>query len=384
MARGTRGATGAGDARGAGDAARATGATGATDAGGADGVSVADGAFASRAASGGTLYVVATPIGNLGDVTYRALEVLRTVTLIAAEDTRVSRRLLVRYEIGTRVTSYHAKSDPSRERELLAHLAGGEDLALVTDAGTPVVSDPGEGLVTAWAAAGGAVVAIPGASAVLAAVVSSGVAGPRWSFEGFLPRRGRERRERLEQLASDERGSVLFEAPTRLAATLRDLAAACGPDRPGAVCRELTKLHEQVARGSLSVLASQAGDGTIPARGEVVIVVGWASGAGDRAGATASDAAGGRTGGEARDAVIAAARAAVQRLVDEGTARGEAARRVSRETGVPRRALYLTTTAGGDDPAAGRDQTAGGDRTAAGGDDVDAGGDAGPGAAPRP
>ncbi|HEY5434085.1 MAG TPA: hypothetical protein VIK13_02525, partial [Candidatus Limnocylindrales bacterium] len=158
-----------------------------------------------------------------------------------------------------------------------------------------------------------------------------------------------ERRERLEQLASDERGSVLFEAPTRLAATLRDLVAACGSDRPGAVCRELTKLHEQVVRGSLGELASQADDGSIPARGEIVIMVGWASGAGDRAGAAASDAAGGRTGGEARDAVIAAARAAVQRLVDEGTARGEAARRVSRETGVPRRALYATTGDGGDD-----------------------------------
>jgi 16S rRNA (cytidine1402-2'-O)-methyltransferase len=282
--------------------------------------------------AGGTLYVVATPIGNLGDVTHRALEVLRAVPLIAAEDTRVSRRLLARYEISTRTTSYHAQGGPAKERELLAHLAAGRDLALVTDAGTPVVSDPGEGLVAAWAAAGGTVVAIPGASAVLAAVASSGVAGPRWSFEGFLPRSGRERRERLDQLASDERGSVLFEAPTRLATTLRDLADACGASRPGAVCRELTKLHEQVVRGPLGELAAQAGSGEIPARGEIVIVVGWASGAGDRAGASSSDAVAGRTGGEARDAVIAAARAAVQRLVDEGTARGEAARRVSRET----------------------------------------------------
>jgi len=311
--------------------------------------------MSSGAASGagGTLYIVATPIGNLGDVTFRALEVLRAVHLIAAEDTRVSRRLLGRYEIATRTTSYHAQSDPSRERELLAHLTGGRDIALVTDAGTPVVSDPGEGLVAAWAAAGGTVIAIPGASAVLAAVASSGVVGPRWSFEGFLPRSGRERRERLEQLASDERGSVLFEAPTRLSATLRDLVAACGADRPGAVCRELTKLHEQVARGTLGELAAQAEDGTIPARGEIVLVVGWASGAGDRARSEASGAAGGRTGGEARDAVVAAARAAVQRLVDDGTARGEAARRVARETGVPRRALYATT--GGDDDALPRD-----------------------------
>ena len=173
------------------------------------------------------------------------------------------------------------------------------------------------------------------------------MAGPRWSFEGFLPRSGRERRERLEQLASDERGSVLFEAPTRLASTLRDLATACGADRPGAVCRELTKLHEQVARGTLGELSAMVQAGSIPTRGEIVIVVGWASGAGDRAASEALDAAGGRTGGDARTAVVAAARAAVQRLVDEGTARGEAARRVARETGVPRRALYATT--GGDD-----------------------------------
>ena len=300
-------------------------------------------------ASGGTLYIVATPIGNLGDVTFRALEVLRAVPLIAAEDTRISRRLLARYEIATRTVSYHAQGGPARERELLAHLAGGQDLALVTDAGTPVVSDPGVGLVAAWAGAGGTVVAIPGASAVLAAVASSGVAGPRWSFEGFLPRGGRNRRERLEQLAADERGSVLFEAPSRLGATLRDLADACGADRPGAVCRELTKLHEQVARDTLGGLAAQAVAGSIPARGEIVIVVGWASLASDRAGTAASDTAAGRTGG-ARDAVIAAARAAVQQLVDEGSARGEAARRVSRETGVPRRALYARDDARADGP----------------------------------
>jgi 16S rRNA (cytidine1402-2'-O)-methyltransferase len=295
--------------------------------------------------AGGTLYVVATPIGNLGDVTYRALEVLRAVPLIAAEDTRVSRRLLDRYDVTTRTTSYHAQGGSAKERELLAHLAAGHDLALVTDAGTPVVSDPGEGLVAAWAASGGSVVAIPGPSAVLAAVASSGVTGPRWSFEGFLPRSGRERRERLEQLASDERGSVLFEAPSRLIATMRDLVLTCGAGRPGAICRELTKVHEQVVRGSLGDLAAQAATGVIPARGEIVIVVGWASAAEDRAaavaGAATSELEGGGTGGAARDAVIAAARAAVQRLVDGGTARGEAARRVARETGVPRRALYV-------------------------------------------
>ena len=280
-------------------------------------------------APGATLYVVATPIGNLGDVTLRALEVLRAVPLIAAEDTRISRRLLDRYEIATRTISYHARSGPARERELLAHLEGGADLALVTDAGTPVVSDPGEGLVAAWAAVGGLVVPIPGASSVLAAVAASGVAGPRWSFEGFLPRSGRDRRERLARIAADERGTVVFEAPGRLAATLRDLAAACGGGRPAAVCRELTKLHEQIARGTLAELVAQATDGTIPARGEVVVVVGWGS-------APAVDP-------EAASTALESARARVDALVASGTARGDAARQVSAETGLPRRALYAAT-----------------------------------------
>jgi 16S rRNA (cytidine1402-2'-O)-methyltransferase len=278
--------------------------------------------------AGGTLYVVATPIGNLGDVTLRALEILRSVPLIAAEDTRVTRRLLDRYEIATRAVSYHARSGPGRERELVAHLESGADLALVSDAGTPVVSDPGEGLVAAWASAGGSVVAVPGASAVLAAVSSSGVAGPRWAFEGFLPRSGRERKERLATIAADPRGTVLFEAPGRTAATLRDLAAVCGAARPGAVCRELTKLHETVSRGSLGDLAALATDGTIPARGEVAIVVGWQ-------GELASLA-----GGADPEAELAAAQARVEALVADGVARGDAARRVGQETGIPRRRLY--------------------------------------------
>jgi len=277
---------------------------------------------------GGTLYVVATPIGNLGDVTFRAIEVLKAVPLIAAEDTRITRRLLARYEITTRSVSYHAQSGPARERELLEHLSGGADLALVTDAGTPVVSDPGEGLVAAWAAAGGTVVAIPGASAVLAAVASSGAAGPRWSFEGFIARSGRERKASLAAIAADERGTVLFEAPTRLAATLRDLVGACGADRAGAVCRELTKLHEQIVRGSLAELATAAADGTIPAKGEIVIVVGWGRGAAHEA---------------KPEGALEAARAEVERRVAAGTARGEAAKRVAAATGIPRRNLYGAT-----------------------------------------
>jgi len=278
--------------------------------------------------AGGTLYLVATPIGNLGDVTIRALEVLRAVPLIAAEDTRISRRLLARHAIATRMTSYHAQSDPGRAAQLLDHLRGGLDLALVTDAGTPSVSDPGMDLAASWAGEGGRVEAIPGASAVLVAVAASGIAGPRWAFEGFLPRSGRERKERLSRLAADERGAVLFEAPGRLLATLHDLVASCGPDRPGAVCRELTKLHEQVLRGSLASLVGAIEDGTLPARGEIAIVVGWSSAAG-AAEAALDDAA-----------IAATARARVEELVRGGLARGDAARLVAAETGVPRRQLY--------------------------------------------
>jgi 16S rRNA (cytidine1402-2'-O)-methyltransferase len=277
--------------------------------------------------SGGTLFVVATPIGNLSDVTLRSLEVLGSVPLVAAEDTRLTRRLFARHGLSTRLVSYHAQSAPAREAELLDHLRSGADLALVTDAGTPGVSDPGEGLVAAWAAEGGRVVPIPGASAVMAAVAASGVAGPRWAFEGFLPRTGRERRERLARIAADERGTVLFEAPSRVAATLRDLAAVCGGERPGAVCRELTKLHEEIVRGPLGELASAAGEGRIAARGEFALVVGSVEGR--------------HLAGLAEDVDrLTAARAEVERLVGTGVARGDAARRVAAATGLPRRGLY--------------------------------------------
>ena len=275
----------------------------------------------------GTLYVVATPIGNLGDVTFRALEVLKAVPLVAAEDTRITRRLFARYEISTRMVSFHARSGAGRLAEMLAHLRSGADLAVVTDAGTPVVSDPGEELVGAWAAEGGAVVAIPGASAVLAAVVSSGIAGPRWGFEGFLPRSGRERKDRLARIAGDDRATILFEAPSRLGATLRDLAEACGAERPAAVCRELTKLHEQVVRGTLAELSAAVGT-SIPARGEIAIVV------------AGSDRAGVEVESEDQGATMAAARDRVAALVAGGLHRSDAAKQVAGETGLPRRDLY--------------------------------------------
>jgi 16S rRNA (cytidine1402-2'-O)-methyltransferase len=296
---------------------------------------------------GGRLYVVATPIGNLGDVTFRAVDTLRSVPLIAAEDTRISRRLLARHAIETRMVSFHARNAERRLPDLLEHLRSGADLALVTDAGTPGVSDPGEELVRGWAAEGGTVVPIPGASAVLAAVVASGIAGPRWTFEGFLPRSGRQRRDRLARIAADERGCVIYEAPGRVAATLRDLAAACTPDRPAAIGRELTKLHEEIVRGTLGTLSDAASGGQLTLRGEFALVVGeWRAGPvagsrGGKPGADADGAPGSPTWAEALDA----ARAEVERLTASGIARGEAARRVAAASGISRRQLYGAPTA---------------------------------------
>ena len=288
---------------------------------------------AAAAASGtegsrrGTLYVVATPIGNLGDVTLRSLDVLRAVSVVAAEDTRLTRRLWARHGIETPLLSYHAQSPASRRNELLERLERGQDVALVTDAGTPLVSDPGGELVTEWAERGGTVVPIPGASAVLAALVASGIPAPRWGFDGFLPRSGSERKRRLARIAADDRATVLFESPGRTAATLRDLAAACGGERRAAVARELTKRHEEVRRGTLAGLAASAAE--TPPRGEVTIVV---SGADLEHGTPASEAA--------EAASLDAALAQVAALVAAGTSRSDAARQVSATTGIPRRQLY--------------------------------------------
>jgi 16S rRNA (cytidine1402-2'-O)-methyltransferase len=287
-------------------------------------------AQAAAARAPGRLFVVATPIGNLGDVTFRAIEVLKTVPLVAAEDTRLTRRLFARYKIATRLISYHARSGPRRRAELLEHLKSGWDLALVTDAGTPLVSDPGGELAAAWAAEGGVVVPIPGASAVLAALVASGLAVARWSFEGFLPRRGRERRDRLSRIAADERACVIYEAPSRVPDTLADLAAAAGGERRAAVCRELTKIHEEVVRGPLAELVGRARADELTLRGEFVIVL---------EAVTAADA----VAKQLRDqgpAPMADARAEVARLVAGGAKRSDAVRQVAFATGLDRRELY--------------------------------------------
>lgn len=274
---------------------------------------------------GGTLYLVATPIGNLGDMTERAIATLRAVAVVAAEDTRVTRRLWSRFGIATPLVSFHARSDERRMAELLGRLRAGEDVALVSDAGTPLVSDPGGELASAWAGEGGSVVPIPGASAVLAALMASGVPAPRWAFEGFLPRKGSERRERLARIGADDRATVLFEAPGRTAATLADLAAACGGERRGALARELTKLHEEVRRGTLAELA--AGALADPPRGEVTIVV--------------AGAPGGSPSAAIADPVdLTEGRRRVAGLVAQGASRTDAAKLVARETGLPRRDLF--------------------------------------------
>jgi len=244
---------------------------------GADGDPVGDGPHRDGRPAGdgsvgnGALVVVGTPIGNLGDLSPRAVEALATAGVVYCEDTRHSRKLLTHAGIsGVPLRSLHEHNEDDRVDEVVAAVAGGRTVALVSDAGMPAVSDPGARVVAAVAAAGLPVTVVPGPSAVLAALVASGLATDRFCFEGFLPRSGRDRTERLAAVAAEPRTTVLFEAPVRTAATLRDLAAACGADRPVAVARELTKLHEEVWRGTLTAAAEWAAGGV---RGEVVVVL---------------------------------------------------------------------------------------------------------------
>jgi 16S rRNA (cytidine1402-2'-O)-methyltransferase len=218
------------------------------------------------------LYLVATPIGNLGDITLRALEILAGVDAIACEDTRVTRKLTDRYGVMTPLLAYHDHNAETARPKLLARLAAGESIALVSDAGTPLISDPGYKLVREARAAGLAVTAIPGASAVMAAVASAGLPTDRFLFEGFLPPREQARRTRIGELAEVPATLVFFETGPRISAMLHDLAAVLG-GREAAVCRELTKLHEEVRRGDLSALAHAYDEGA-ETRGEFVVVVG--------------------------------------------------------------------------------------------------------------
>ena len=264
------------------------------------------------------LHVVATPIGNLGDISFRALAALAAADLVVAEDTRVTKVLLAHYGITTPLFAYHEHNADQVRPQLVARLAAGEALALVSDAGTPLVSDPGFRLVGEALARDIPVTAIPGASAVLAALVVAGLPTSRFFFEGFLPPRSMARRQRIAQLASVPGTLVFFESPRRVAALLEDLAAVLGP-RDAAVARELTKLFEAVKRGPLPTLAA-AYAASEPPRGEIVVLVGPPT-----EGVTALD-------GDVLDARI---RAALQTLSVK-----DAAAVVSGETGQPRRKVY--------------------------------------------
>ncbi len=266
----------------------------------------------------GTLFVVATPIGNLGDITLRAIETLRSVTLVLAEDTRRTRALLAHLGIeGKPLERLDAHVERSSVARVIERLIAGEDVALCTDAGTPSVSDPGALLVAEAAEAGVRVTPIPGASAVAAAVSASGLGAGPFRFFGFLPRSGPERRDAIATITTTPELAVLFEAPGRLGETLADLAAAM-PSRRAAVCRELTKLHEEITRGALADLAALDREWL----GEVTLVLGPA---------------------------VIEARApidpeALDRRIDEALAGGARAKDLSEllalETGLPKRDLY--------------------------------------------
>jgi len=217
------------------------------------------------------LHIVATPIGNLGDITLRALEALAGADLIACEDTRVTRKLLDRYGIATPLTPYHEHNATKARPVLLRRLAEGAAIALVSDAGTPLISDPGYKLVRAATAAGYAVIALPGASALLTALTVAGLPTDQFLFAGFLPPKAAARRSRIAELSRIPATLVLFETGPRVAAALADLAGRLGPAREAALCRELTKLHEEILRGNLASLAQVCAN-NVP-RGEIVLVI---------------------------------------------------------------------------------------------------------------
>ena len=274
----------------------------------------------------GTLHVVATPIGNLEDVTLRALRALREADLVLAEDTRHTRVLLTHHGIAAnRLVSLHAHNEAARCARALEVLDAGGQVALCSDAGTPLLSDPGARLVAAAADAGHAVSPVPGPTAIAAALCVSGIDPARFSFAGFLPRKTKERRALLAELAPRPDALVFFESPRRIGATLRELAEALG-DRRACVARELTKLHEELARGTLSELAARFADG---ARGEITLVV---EGASTRASAGASSA----------DVDLDSA---IRARLARGEGVREIAAALASSSGMPRRQLYARALA---------------------------------------
>jgi 16S rRNA (cytidine1402-2'-O)-methyltransferase len=267
------------------------------------------------------LHLVATPIGNLRDITVRALEVLAAAELIACEDTRVTRKLLDHYGIATALMPYHDHNAAEARPKLIARLQDGAAIALVSDAGTPLISDPGYKLVRAAHEAGLSVTALPGASAVLAALAASGLPTDRFFFEGFLPPKESGRRARIAELKRIPGTLVLFETGPRIATALADLASGLGA-RDAAICRELTKLHEEVVRGTAAELAERYADAEV--RGEVVLVVGPAA---------------------VEAAELEAGADALRRLVDAGARARPAAGVVAELTGLSANALYRALTA---------------------------------------
>ena len=265
----------------------------------------------------GRLYVVSTPIGNLGDFSFRAIDVLRDVSLILAEDTRHSRTLLDRYEIRTPVASYHEHNEAKLTPSLIERLREGDDLALISDAGTPLLSDPGSRLVAAAIDAGILVNPIPGASALLSALVASGISTERFTFYGFLPRKGRERTSTLAELASLSHTAVVYEAPTRLADTLADLEGVGAGQKKIAVAREMTKQYEEVRRGTVSALRAYYHE--TPPRGEVVLVL---------------------AGSEQRAVDESDVRARARILAAEGRSARDVVAQLVAELGVPRNKAY--------------------------------------------
>lgn len=265
------------------------------------------------------LYLVATPIGNLEDITLRALRILRQVSLIAAEDTRKTQRLLARYDIHTPLTSYHEHNKMAKLPMLLEALAKG-DVALVSEAGMPGISDPGYELVRAALEQGIPVVPVPGPSAPLAALAASGLPTDRFLFLGFLPRRPTERRNLLADLAHTPYTLVAFEAPHRLRKTLDDLAATLGPQRRMAICRELTKIHEEILRGTVAEI--QAHFREVAPKGEFTLVIE------------------GENRGKQETVTCPQIQERLRALLAAGLSRSEAARQVAEETGYPRREVY--------------------------------------------
>ena len=278
-----------------------------------------------------TLYLVSTPIGNLDDLSPRAAGVLTSVTRILAEDTRHTRILTEHIGARAPLVSLHEHNEAERAGQVLRWLEADEDLALVSDAGTPLVSDPGARLVDVVAAAGHTIVPLPGASAVLAALVASGLPTDRFVFLGFPERKGKARTLLLERIADSEETVVLFESPKRLAALLADLEDACGSMRRVAVARELTKIHEEFVRGTLRETGAYFAEH--PARGEVTLVVGPAE---------PDDADDGRS--------EAAARALARSLMDGGLKPSAAAKEVARTLGVPRNSAYRIVQSLSTDP----------------------------------